>query len=155
MRVDTRRRPTLGLVGFDLCQKLENYAAVIGGEWRRGHYRGYLRCFLTTELMGGQGRRFRVGSSFRGVMVRRCSKFRGLGCLVFEGGKMAYYGHGHDVVLFCLSEFWFWERLVAGFLCTRNDLKTAPMYTTTFTCYICTGYIKALCTYLLRSILVT
>ena len=67
-------------------------------------------------------------------MVRRCSKFRGLGRLAFRGGKMAYYGHGHDVDVVVLLEFWFWERLlgragrlVAGFLCTRNDLITAPL----------------------------
>ena len=66
------------------------------------HYRRYLRCFLITELMDGQGRGFRVGSPFRCVMVRRSSKFHGLGRLAFRGGKMAYYGqcrHGHDVVV--------------------------------------------------------
>ena len=107
MRVGTRRRHPVGFIQFFFHQKLEILAAVAHrGRW---HHRRILilRCFFITELMDGQGRRFRVGSLFRYAMVRRSSKFRGLGRLAFRGGKMAYYGHGHDVdvvmLLFCLS----------------------------------------------------
>ena len=47
----------------------------------------FARCFLITELMGGQGRRFRVGRSFIRVMVRRPSEFYRLGWLASGGGK--------------------------------------------------------------------